>query len=43
MDDQEIAVQLQDGPLEAVADKLIETVLERGAPDNVTLIITKLL
>jgi serine/threonine protein phosphatase PrpC len=42
IDDQEIALELQNGPLDAVADKLIEMVLERGAPDNVTLIITRL-
>jgi serine/threonine-protein phosphatase Stp1 len=42
VDDQEISLQLQSGPLEEVADRLIETVLARGAPDNVSLIITRL-
>ena len=42
VDDQEIALELQNGPLDAVADRLLETVLARGAPDNVTLIITRL-
>jgi serine/threonine protein phosphatase PrpC len=40
--DEELAAELErDSPAEG-ADNLIETVLERGAPDNVSLIITKL-
>jgi serine/threonine protein phosphatase Stp1 len=41
--DDELAAELKRGPLEQVADNLVETVLERGAPDNVSLIIVKLL
>ena len=41
--DEEIAAELQRAPPEAAADKLIATVLERGAPDNVSLIIAKAL
>jgi serine/threonine protein phosphatase PrpC len=41
--DDELAAELQRGPLDEVADRLIEKVLARGAPDNVSLIITKLL
>jgi serine/threonine protein phosphatase PrpC len=40
--DQEVGTQLQSGTLQAVADNLIEMVLARGAPDNVSLIIIKL-
>ena len=39
--DEEIALELQRGSLEQIADRLIETVLARGAPDNVSLIITR--
>jgi serine/threonine protein phosphatase PrpC len=39
--DEELATALSGGPLDQVADTLIETVLSRGAPDNVTLIIVK--
>jgi serine/threonine-protein phosphatase Stp1 len=43
VDDSELAAQLAvTRPREAV-DKLIETVLSRGAPDNVSIIITKLI
>jgi len=38
--DQEIAAELTSRPLDQAADRLIETVLARGAPDNVTLVIT---
>jgi serine/threonine protein phosphatase PrpC len=40
--DDEIAAELGRGPPEQAADSLIETVLARGAPDNVSLIITRL-
>lgn len=42
VDDRELAAQLATTPPEAAAQKLIETVLDRGAPDNVTLIIARL-
>lgn len=42
VDDRELAVELGNGSLEEVADKLLETVLTRGAPDNVSLIIIKI-
>jgi serine/threonine-protein phosphatase Stp1 len=41
--DDELAAELGRGPLDQVADRLIETVLARGAPDNVSLVIVKLL
>jgi serine/threonine protein phosphatase PrpC len=40
--DHELAVELGQGSLPDVADNLIEKVLERGAPDNVSLVIAKL-
>ena len=40
--DEELAAELQRGTLDQTADNLIETVLARGAPDNVSLIITRL-
>ena len=40
--DEELAAELQRGSLDEVADRLIETVLERGAPDNVSLIIIRM-
>jgi len=43
VDDEEIAAELGRGSLEQAADSLIKTVLERGAPDNVSLIITRVL
>jgi len=43
VNDQELALELRNGSLDEVADRLIAKVLERGAPDNVSLIITKLL
>lgn len=39
--DDELAAELDRGSLDQVADRLIERVLERGAPDNVSLIISK--
>ena len=39
--DEEMAEQLTSAPPDQAADKLIEMVLERGAPDNVSLIIIK--
>ena len=39
--DSELAAELSGGPLVDVADKLIDMVLSRGAPDNVSLIIVK--
>lgn len=39
--DEEIALELQRGSLDQIADRLLETVLARGAPDNVSLIITR--
>ena len=41
--DEELAAELQRGSVEEVADRLIDTVLERGAPDNVSLIIARVL
>jgi serine/threonine protein phosphatase PrpC len=41
--DDELAAELGSGSPEQAADNLIETVLARGAPDNVSLIITKFL
>ena len=39
--DDELLEVLLSNPLETAADYLIETVLERGAPDNVSLVITQ--
>lgn len=41
VDDQEILAQLAASTLDDAADTLIEMVLARGAPDNVSIIITK--
>jgi serine/threonine-protein phosphatase Stp1 len=41
--DEELAAELQRGSLDEVADRLIDTVLDRGAPDNVSLIIVRAL
>ena len=41
VDDAEIAAQLNGGSMEAAADRMLETVLERGAPDNVSLVIIR--
>ncbi|HET9812769.1 MAG TPA: protein phosphatase 2C domain-containing protein [Sphingomicrobium sp.] len=43
MRDDELAAELERGPLDQVADTLIETVLARGAPDNVSLVLAKVL
>jgi len=40
--DHELAAELERGPPAQAADNLIETVLARGAPDNVSLIIVRL-
>jgi serine/threonine protein phosphatase Stp1 len=42
VDDNELAAELASNPPAKAAEKLIETVLSRGAPDNVSLIIVKL-
>lgn len=39
--DDELATEIQRGSLDEVADRLIDMVLERGAPDNVSLIIVR--
>jgi len=41
VDDKEIAAELNGGSLEQAAEKLLEKVMERGAPDNVSLIIVR--
>ena len=41
--DHELAAQLQGGAPAEAADKLLETVLARGAPDNVSLVIASVL
>jgi serine/threonine-protein phosphatase Stp1 len=41
VDDDEIAAELERSGPEEAADKLVETVLARGAPDNVSLIIVR--
>lgn len=43
IDDQELAMELSSNPPANAARKLIETVLARGAPDNASLIITKII
>ena len=43
IDDQELAMELSTNPPAHAALKLIETVLARGAPDNASLIITKII
>lgn len=42
VDDQELVANLTSATLDSAAEKLIDTVLSRGAPDNVSLIIAKL-
>lgn len=39
--DQELEAALESGPIEAVCDALLATVLERGAPDNVTVMLVQ--
>jgi serine/threonine protein phosphatase PrpC len=41
VEDDEIAEELVSNPLDQAGDRLIELVLERGAPDNVSLIIVR--
>ena len=43
MDDREIAAELERSAPEAAADTLLQAVLERGAPDNISLIIVRLI
>jgi serine/threonine protein phosphatase PrpC len=42
VEDREMAAELKRASLEEAADSLLQTVLARGAPDNVSLIITRL-
>ena len=42
VDDDELLEQLSAAPPDRAADNLIELVLERGAPDNVSLVLVKL-
>ena len=41
VEDEELAAELASDDLEQAADRLVEMVLARGAPDNVTLVIVK--
>jgi len=41
VDDSDLAAELASGSLETTADRLIELVLKRGAPDNVSLILIR--
>ena len=41
VEDQEIAAELKSGSMDQAADRLIEMVLSRGAPDNATIVIVK--
>ncbi|HEX8842114.1 MAG TPA: protein phosphatase 2C domain-containing protein [Sphingomicrobium sp.] len=41
--DDEMAAEIARGSLDQAADRLIEMVLERGAPDNVSVVITRVL
>jgi len=41
--DEELAAELARNSPEQAADNLVRTVLSRGAPDNVTLVIAKVL
>ena len=41
MTDEELLAGLQSADLEAAGDRFIETCLERGAPDNVSLVIVR--
>lgn len=42
VDDQELAEELTSGNLEKTADRLIDLVLNRGAPDNVSFVIVRM-
>jgi serine/threonine protein phosphatase PrpC len=42
VDDEELLEHLTEGPAEAAADKLVELVLARGAPDNLSMVITQI-
>lgn len=42
VDDDELLEHLMENPAEAAADKLVELVLARGAPDNVSMVITQI-
>jgi serine/threonine protein phosphatase PrpC len=42
VNDSEILAELSRGPLDESADKLLHTVLDRGAPDNVSMVIVRL-
>ena len=42
VEDQELLEELANGSLEAAADKLVELVLARGAPDNLSMVITRI-
>ena len=41
VEDDELLEELANGSLEAAADKLVELVLARGAPDNLSMVITR--
>ena len=41
LNDREIAIEIERSTLEQAADNLLQTVLERGAPDNVSIILTR--
>jgi serine/threonine protein phosphatase Stp1 len=43
LSDSEIGAELERGSLDEIVDRLVERVLERGAPDNVSIILTKVL
>jgi serine/threonine protein phosphatase PrpC len=40
--DDELAAVLTSRPADMAAEELVDTVLERGAPDNITLVIIRL-
>lgn len=42
VEDQELLEELANGSLEVAADKLVELVLARGAPDNLSMVITRI-